>query len=143
MIRNEETRPAAGTAERAGTGIITRQASTPNFNFTTAAAGRQFQVASLLEQGKDHGIKRTDLAELVGVDERVLRRKIQQERKTGALILADCSHGYFLPGSMDELRRFTRQMQHRAGEVLAAARAAEAALAHVEGQEVMEGWHDG
>lgn len=142
-MKAKETRPSAATLERERAERTAGRASIPTCDFNTATAGRQFQVASLLERGKDHGIKRTDLAELVGVDERVLRRKIQQERKTGALILADCSHGYFLPGSMDELRCFTRQMQHRAGEVLAAARAAEAALAHVEGQEVMEGWSDG
>lgn len=140
----KKNRPSAATLERTGAETAALAGATfSKTDFITAAAGRQPKVAALLGQGKDHGIKRTTLAELIGVNERVLRRRIQLERKAGALILADCEHGYFLPGSVDELRRFTRQMQHRAGEVLAAVRAAEDALARIEGQEIMEGWRDG
>ena len=139
----KETPAHGGNREQAAETAALEGVAFSKTNSTTDGAVRQLQVADLLERGKDHGIKRTTLAELVGVNERVLRRRIQQERKAGSLILSDCEHGYFLPGSVNELRHFTRQMRHRAGEVLAVVKVAEAALARIEGQETIAGWYDG
>lgn len=77
----------------------------------------------------------SELATLTNQDEREVRRQIQAERKNGKLILSDCLHGYFLPASEQDARRFIRSMSGRAAEIAAVARSAEAALADMAGQE--------
>lgn len=73
-------------------------------------------------------------------DERSIRRRIQQERKDGKLIMADCQHGYFLPEGESDVRRFIGSMSNRAKEITAVSRAAEDALLKLTGQETFKGW---
>lgn len=79
---------------------------------------------------------------MTGQDERIVRRRIQAERKAGKLILSDCLHGYFLPERPEDVQRFARSMGRRAAEIAHIARAAEAALADMAGQTVVEGWNN-
>lgn len=102
--------------------------------------GKTLHISDLLHPGAENGIKLLELAALVGEDERIVRRRIQAERKAGKLILSDCLHGYFLPASEQEARRFIRSMSGRAAEIAAVSRAAEAALADMAGQTMVEGW---
>ena len=92
-------------------------------------------IFDLLHPGAENGIKLPELATLTNLDEREVRRRIQAERKDGKLILSDCLHGYFLPASEQDARRFIRSMSGRAAEIAAVARSAEAALADMAGQE--------
>ena len=101
---------------------------------------RTVLIFDLLHPGAENGIKLSELVKLTGQEERIVRRRIQAERKAGKLILSDCLHGYFLPASEQEARRFIRSMSGRAAEIAAVSRAAEAALADMDGQEHMEGW---
>ena len=101
---------------------------------------KHYLVSDLLHEGSENGMTLTELVQLTGEDERSIRRRIQTERKAGKLILSDCLHGYFLPASEQEARRFIRSMSGRAAEIAAVSRAAEAALADMAGQEHMEGW---
>ena len=102
--------------------------------------GKTLHISDLLHPGAENGIKLLELAALVGEDERIVRRRIQAERKAGKLILSDCLHGYFLPASEQEARQFIRSMSRRAAESAGVARAAEAALSDMSGQECLEGW---
>lgn len=102
--------------------------------------GKTLHISDLLHPGAENGIKLLELAALVGEDERIVRRRIQAERKAGKLILSDCLHGYFLPATEQEARRFIRSMSGRAAEIAAVSRAAEAALADLSGQTMVEGW---
>ncbi len=70
MSDYEETRPGEATPRRAGTEKTTGQASIPNSYSTTIP--RRRQVASFLRVGKEHAIKREDLAALTGMGERAL-----------------------------------------------------------------------
>ena len=74
------------------------------------------------------------------MNERAVRLKIQQERKSGKLILSNSKDGYFLPENPEDVRRFACSMSRRAAEIAGVARAAEAALADMSGQECLEGW---
>ena len=114
----------------------------PTKNFTTSA-GKTLHISDLLHPGAENGVKLTELAALTNQDERIVRRRIQAERKAGKLILSDCLHGYFLPASEQEARRFILSMSGRAAEIAAVSRAAEAALADMAGQERIAGWNDG
>lgn len=104
---------------------------------------KHYLVSDLLHEGSENGMTLTELVQLTGEDERSIRRRIQTERKAGKLILSDCLHGYFLPASEQEARRFIRSMSGRASEIAAISRAAEAALADMAGQERIAGWNDG
>ena len=97
-------------------------------------------IFDLLRTGAENGTTLQELVKRTGQDERNVRRRIQAERKAGKLILSDCLHGYFLPASEQDARRFIRSMSGRAAEIAAVSRAAEAALADMAGQEQIEGW---
>lgn len=108
-------------------------------DFTTSG-GKVLKIFVLLHPGAENGIKLPELATLTNLDEREVRRQIQAERKAGKLILSDCLHGYFLPENSSDVQRFARSMSRRAAEIASIARAAEAALADMAGQQHMEGW---
>lgn len=98
------------------------------------------RIADLLHEGSANGLTIGDLVRLTGLDGREIRRRINRERRDGALIMADNIHGYFLPESGDDVRRFIRSMSRRAKEIAAISRAAEDALIKAEGQETVDGW---
>lgn len=111
------------------------------FDFITGG-DKTLHISDLLHPGAENGVKLTELAALTNQDERIVRRRIQAERKAGKLILSDCLHGYFLPASEQEARRFILSMSGRASEIAAVSRAAEAALANMSGQTMVEGWNN-
>lgn len=137
---------------RAGTAIPTRavengsvcETAQPSTSNDTIAAlpGQAGIISRLLSRGQENAIPLKQLTALTELPERVVRRQIAAERKRGIMILADNKSGYFLPGTPEELRRFSRSMIHRASEIMAVARLAENAFAEALGQSVMEGWQD-
>lgn len=90
------------------------------------------------------GVTLRELVAMTGMNERLVRLKIQQERKAGKLILSNNRDGYFLPETTEDVQRFARSMSRRAAEISSIARAAEAALADLTGQAqiagVVSGW---
>lgn len=145
MSKIKRTRPVAGTTGRATESDFA--AYILNFNYTTDAGKRQerefTRISDLLHPGRENGLTLRDLVRLTGLDEREVRRKIHAERKDCRdtnLIVSDNHSGYFLPERPDELKRFANSMAHRASEILKVARAAENALARMEGQDQMTGW---
>lgn len=126
------TRRAAGTAA-----LGTTTVSKVDFNEKTVSSQG---ISALLGRGAENGLTLGDLVRMTGLNERVIRARIQAERKAGVLILADCQNGYFLPTSENEVRRFIRSMSHRAREISAISCAAEDALIRLSGQTRVEGW---
>lgn len=60
--------------------------------------------------GHLNGIKEGDVVMAFGVTERVLRKKIQQERMGGALICNEYDeHGYYIAATAEEKQRFLRR----------------------------------
>lgn len=110
-------------------------------DFDSNTDGRKTpQIFSLLQTGAENGVTLRELVAMTGMNERVVRLKIQQERKSGKLILSNNKDGYFLPECPEDVRRFARSMSRRAAEIAGVARAAETALADMTGQECLEGW---
>ena len=127
----------AATLVRARNNDFAVNHSTSNF---ITDGGKTLQIFELLHVGAENALTLRELVQLTGEDERSIRRRIQAEQKAGKLILSDCLHGYFLPATEQEARRFIRSMSGRAAEIAAVSRAAEAALADMAGQEQIEGW---
>lgn len=97
-------------------------------------------VYEQLLRGPANAVPLRHLARLLDMDERSVRAQIAKERKAGHIIISDNANGYFLPASAEEIRRFSRSMNHRAREILMVAKMADDALAKADGQEQVEGW---
>lgn len=98
---------------------------------------KRLLISNLLQRGSDNGLTITDLVRLTGLDERIIRRRINRERRDGILIISDNVHGYFLAENVEEVRRFIRSMSRRAREIIAVCWAVEDGLAKMEGQETL------
>ena len=72
------------------------------------------KVSDLLSAGKGRAVKCADLARMLGVPRRTVRRMVQRERLEGVPILSDCENGFYLPGNEDETAEFVSSMRHRA-----------------------------
>lgn len=137
MRIDKEAPTGAATLVRARNNDFVVNRSTSNF---ITDGGKTPHIFDLLRTGAENGTTLQELVKLTGQDERIVRRRIQAERKSGKLILSDCLHGYFLPASERDAWQFIRSMSGRAAEIAAVSRAAEAALADMAGQEQIEGW---
>lgn len=140
--KKENARPAVGAAGQAAENNAGRKI--PHSDFTTDSSEKREEkyqlISDLLHKGRNNGLTLQDLVKLTGMDERTIRRKIHVERKSGILIMADCVHGYFLPGDETDVRRFIHSMSNRSKEIAAVSRAAEDSLAKMENQEQINGW---
>lgn len=138
MAKNKKAPAGADTPTgAAGKGLPT---SFPYSKFNTHC-GRNPLISDFLHAGTQNALTLRELVQLTGEGERTLRRRIQQERKAGVLILSDCQHGYFLPENESDVRRFIRSMSRRSREIAAVSRIAEDTLARLSGQEHLEGWN--
>lgn len=108
-------------------------------NFITSN-GKPLHISKLLQPGAENGMTLCELVAATGLNERVVRLKIQQERRAGKLILSNNKDGYFLPERPADVQRFARSMSRRAAEIASIARAAEATLANLTGQAQIAGW---
>lgn len=127
MNKNENTRPAGGTAERAAAEMTACRASIPMSDCNTAAADRQIKISAFLSHGQENAIPRRELEKLTGMDGRTVRLMIEQERRGGTPICTDNLTGYYLPATEEERTACVRSMRHRAGEIMKTARAIEQA----------------
>ena len=136
-IEQRKAPVGAGTPARAaGNGLETLY---PVNDYSTVSR-KALSISDLLHSGAENGTTLRELVALTGMNERVVRLKIQQERKAGKLILSNSRDGYFLPASPRDVQRFARSMSRWAAEIASIARAAESALADMSGQECLEGW---
>lgn len=118
--------PGGAATPAEATETATGKTHNLHLNFTTPIACRQLgSIASLLLRGAENGLTITDLERVTGLCSRDIRKEIEQERRAGCPILADCKHGYFLPIDETEKIRFVRQMRNRAQEILQTAAAVE------------------
>lgn len=138
MSKHENAPAGVGTPTGAtGKGLPT---GFPVSNSITHRKGNPL-ISDFLHVGTKNALTLRELVQLTGEDERTLRRRIQQERKAGVLILSDCQHGYFLPENESDVRRFIRSMSRRSREIAAVSHIAEDALSKLIGQEQLEGWN--
>ena len=141
-MRYEIEKAPARVAARTGARKDDFEVNHSSFDSTTSAA-KAPQIFSLLQTGAKNGVTLRELVAMTGMNERLVRLKIQQERKAGKLILSNNRDGYFLPERPDDVQRFARSMSRRAAEIASIAHAAESALADMGGQEAITGWDDG
>lgn len=126
MPKNKKARPSAGTPERATTETEAFGGAAISCNHsTTAAAGRQIKISDMLSYGRENAVPLRHLTAVLQMDDRSVRLKIEQERRSGIPICADNTTGYYLPSTADEKAACVRSMRHRAKEIIKTARAIE------------------
>ena len=128
MNTKRNARQDAATSERAKA-ETSRAGKDPHTDFTTGKG----PISRCLLTGQENGLHLQDLVRITGWTEREVRQQIHRERRQHVPILSDNKNGYFLPGTSEERAACVRSMRHRAGEILAAARAIEE-NAEIEGQ---------
>ena len=127
MTKNENTRPGAGTPERAAETAACGRAAISYGYLTTTATGRQRKVSDFLSHGRENAVPLRHLKKVMEADGRTVRLMIQQERLSGMPICADNLTGYYLPATEGEKTTCVRSLRHRAEEIMKTARAIERA----------------
>lgn len=127
-MTEKENRPGDCGTRTAGTETAAYGRAAISFDYsTTAKAHRQTKIADYLGHSRESAITGRELCALTGLDHRTIRVQIERERRSGALIVADCQHGYWVTSDPAEAQRFAHSMRRRAGEILRTARAIEGA----------------
>ena len=106
-MRYENEKAPARVAARTGARKDDFEVNHSSFDSTTSAA-KAPQIFSLLQTGAENGVMLRELVAMTGMNERLVRLKIQQERKAGKLILSNNRDGYFLPETTEDVQRFAR-----------------------------------
>lgn len=133
MIDKKKARPAVGAAGQAEREKHWASDISQN-DFTTGKGS----ISRYLLEGQENGLHLCDLVKITGWTEREVRQQIHRERRRHIPILSDNKNGYFLPGNPQERAACVRSMRHRASEILAAAKAIEGDVGHIEGQVKMD-----
>ncbi len=66
-----------------------------------------------LRRGHGNARKKPEFLEATGLTDRVFRKGIESLRRAGVVVCAG-DRGYYLPGSLEEVRVYIRQEEHRA-----------------------------
>ncbi len=118
-MNKEKSRPSGGTLEQ--------QMELADFSYSISDCNtKPRRIASLLNKGRRYAVTAKDISAITGLNVRVIRQMIQDERLAGEPILATTKDGYFLPGCKAEIDEFIRSMRGRAAEVVRVADAVEA-----------------
>lgn len=125
MNTKEKAPTSAATLTEAAETAAFGRAAISYGHFTTTAAGRQIKISDYLGHSQESAVTGRELCALTGLDHRTIRAQIEQERRAGALIVADNKSGYWVTDDPAEAQRFARSMKHRAKEILRTARAIE------------------
>ena len=120
MSKNINARPTVGAA-----GQAERESHWASGNSRDDSNTWNGPISSLLMRGQENAIPLRQIVKLTGINGRVVRGMISEERLDGTPILSDNATGYYPPASEDEKVRFIRSMKHRAKEIERAAEAIE------------------
>lgn len=78
-------------------------------------------IEEILHTGIQNALSPEYLAAVTGLDSvRAVQKQIERERRGGAVILSSTQPpgGYYLPANREEVRRFIRTLENRAGETM-------------------------
>ena len=99
--------------------------SFPCSDYSKGRERGQFTVSDFLGHGQAAAVPLRILITMTGLDGRMIRRQIEQERRQGIPILSDCASGYYLPGDDAEISVCVASLRRRAKEIFKTAAAIE------------------
>ena len=77
-------------------------------------------IFELLDTGEQNARTARELAKLTGTNRRSISILVERERRAGKPICATCDSttpGYYIPATREEMERYCRRLQQRAGEI--------------------------
>ena len=77
-------------------------------------------IFEMLDTGEQNARTARELAKVLNTDRRQISSLVEQERRAGKPICATCDSktpGYYIPATREDMERYCRQLQHRAGEI--------------------------
>ena len=77
-------------------------------------------IFEMLDTGEQNARTAKELARIIGTDRRSISLLVDSERRAGKPICASCDSktpGYYIPATREEMERYCRRLQHRAGEI--------------------------
>ena len=132
MKNRKKARPAVGAAGQAKREKHWASGNSHN-DFTTGKGS----ISRFLLPGRENGLHLQDLVRITGLTAREVRQQIHRERRRHIPILSNNRDGYFLPGNPQERAACVHSLRHRAGQILAAAKAIEEE-AQIDGQVILD-----
>lgn len=76
----------------------------------------KLNIMNILSEGEENAVKLNQLSKLLNMSGRDITICINALRRSGEVICSS-SQGYFLPSSVDDVKRFYRQMTSRQREI--------------------------
>lgn len=73
-------------------------------------------IMSILSEGEENAVKVRQLSKILDLSGRDITICINALRRSGEVICSSCQ-GYFLPSTVDDVKRFYRQMTSRQREI--------------------------
>lgn len=81
-------------------------------------------ILDLISFGQANAKHGSELAPLLGMENRDFRRQLEQLRRQGVVIIGDVRNGYYRPANLYELECYIHQEEHRARSILYTLRSA-------------------
>ena len=75
-------------------------------------------IISIISTGKENAKHGNEIAPLLGMDTRELRKHLEYLRRNGVVIVGDVRSGYYFPANLYELESYVRQEEARARSTL-------------------------
>lgn len=75
-------------------------------------------ILQLIPNGAENAISRKDLAEKLGMSDRMMREAIEQLRHNGHLICSKATGGYYQPDNIEDIEEQYRREMKRAKAIL-------------------------
>ena len=126
MNAKENAHPTVGAVEQAQAGNVLADSYSRD-HCTSNPVDGQLKISDYLNCGPQGGMTIKDLEHMTGRKSREIRRQIERERRSGALIISDNQNGYWMAADPAEAKMFARSMLHRSREIARTARAVEKA----------------
>ena len=97
---------------------------------------KTFEIMDILPEGKNNAISAEALTRILQLrSKRELQKRIERERKAGALILSSTTGGYYTSHNRAEIQEFVRTLESRAKHTFLALRTARRVLKATEDEQ--------
>ena len=97
---------------------------------------KTFEIMEILPEGKNNAISAEALTRMLQLrSKRELQKRIERERKAGALILSSTTGGYYTSHNRAEVQEFCRTLESRAKNTFLALRTARRFLKATEAEQ--------
>lgn len=77
-------------------------------------------IFEMLDTGEQNARTARELARILNTDRRQISSLVERERRAGKPICATSDSktpGYYIPATREDMERYCRRLQHRAGEI--------------------------